>query len=79
MRVNPRKIILSGGYIERADDGGRSFCDSVIGGFGVGDRIKVLECLFARDDVGWESAMAKDADFFRSNLPEASCEFLIAE
>lgn len=70
------KFILSGGFANKAKDGGRSFCEAVLSG--ARREMKILECLFALSDETWDGALEKDKQFFGKAIPEAEIEFIMA-
>lgn len=57
------KFILVGGYIHKAPDEGKAFCEELIKGI---DKkpIKILDCMFARKIEDWEESIKKDTTFF---------------
>lgn len=72
------KYILIGGYIHKAQDGGKSFCEELTKGI-QGRSIKILDCLFARDEDSWESRFMDDKDFFQNNLKNFEIELASPE
>jgi peptidase E len=71
------KYILVGGYITKAQDGGKGFYDELIKGFK--EPVKILYCVFARPIKEWESVFKKDELFFKQNLPEKKFELVLAQ
>ena len=57
------KYILVGGYIHKAKDQGKSFCEELIKGFDE-TPIKILDCMFARKKESWNESFEKDRIFF---------------
>lgn len=60
------KFILMGGYISRASDGGKAFCEELIEGFD--QPVRILDCMFARPKDSWAVAFEEDKLFFAKNL-----------
>ena len=71
------KYILIGGYVTKAQDGGKAFCEELIDGFK--EPIKILDCTFARPIEDWEATFEKDKVFFSRNLPERKLELVLAK
>ena len=67
------KYILVGGYIHKALDGGKAFCEEMIKGL---DKkpIKILDCMFARNLEDWESGLEKDKEFFNKFITDFELE-----
>jgi hypothetical protein len=62
-----KKIILSGGYYHKAQDGGKSFCDAMIKD--IHSRpMRILDCLFGRSQDTWEQKIHDDKEFFSKNI-----------
>ncbi len=72
-----KKVILNGGYPDRAPDGGLAFCREVTGG--LSQPVKILECLFGREKNTWDSALKKDVELFHNVLAGVQVEFQIAK
>ncbi len=70
------KYILIGGQIQKAPDGGRSFCKELVKEAN-NTPIRILDCLFARSIEDWEERFEKDIDFFSEYLE--SFELIRAE
>jgi len=58
------KYILAGGYIHKAPDGGRAFFEELVRGFGDKGPVKILNCLFARDEDSWASKLEENREVF---------------
>lgn len=71
------KYILVGGYITKALDGGKAFCDELVKG--IEQPVKVLDCMFARSPDLWEEVFSKDKDFFAEHIPGVSIELRLAQ
>lgn len=71
-----QKVILSGGYVSRAVDGGVAFCKEIIAN--PLKPTRVLECFFGLADNAWSSAMEKDQKMFNKMVPDVRLEFQIA-
>lgn len=58
------KYILVGGYIHKALDEGKAFCEELVKGI---DKkpIKILDCVFARPKESWEECLNKDNVLFQ--------------
>ena len=57
------KYILVGGYIHKAQDGGKSFCEELIKDIN-NKPVKILDCMFARKREDWQVSIEKDNVFF---------------
>jgi len=57
------KYILVGGYIHKAPDEGKAFCEELIKGI---DKkpVKILDCIFARKKEDWQECIDRDNIFF---------------
>lgn len=71
------KFILVGGYVQKAPDGGRAFCEELVKDFS--EPIKILDCVFARLPTVWGETFAKDKDFLKTQLPGKKIELKLAE
>ena len=71
------KFILVGGYVQKALDGGRAFCEELVKDFS--EPVKILDCMFARLPTVWEETFAKDKEFFLKQLPGKKLEFQLAD
>jgi len=71
-----KKVIFSGGFASKAEDGGAAFCNEIIEDGP--SRIRILECIFGMSaDLGL-GAMEKDIALFKKKLPKAELEFEMA-
>jgi peptidase E len=70
------KFILLGGYLSRAQDGGKSFADELVKGFG--DSPKILLCFFARPQETWRHIFEKELAAFRAYMPNKNPEIKLA-
>ncbi len=66
------KIILIGGHIYKSSDGGKSFCDEMIRD--IKAPVKILDCLFAREQDVWTQRFEEDNSFFSSNIDNFELE-----
>jgi cyanophycinase-like exopeptidase len=57
------KYIITGGYVHKARDGGKAFCEEIIKGINA-KPIKILDCVFARNKELWEKGIQSDNLFF---------------
>lgn len=57
------KYILVGGYLHKASDGGKAFCEELVKGINK-KPVRILDCIFARNLEDWESVLEKDKEFF---------------
>jgi peptidase E len=71
------KFILLGGYLAKAQDGGKSFAEELVKDHG--DVPKVLMCLFARPRETWADAYAKECVAINSYISNKVAEFQLAE
>lgn len=57
------KYILVGGYVHKALDEGKAFCEELIKGI---DKkpVKILDCMFARKKEDWQESIDRDNIFF---------------
>jgi len=58
------KYILVGGYVHKAEDGGRAFCEELVKDFSHKKPIKILDCMFARKKENWQLGLEQDKIFF---------------
>lgn len=71
-----KKVILSGGFVSRASDGGAAFCAEVISG-GLSP-IRMLECAFGMPEESWKNSSEKDLAMFREMCPNVTFDLDIA-
>ncbi len=72
------KYILIGGYIYKAQDGGKAFCEELVKG--INNRpIKILDCLFARSNDDWKDRFKNDHDFFSKFIKDFKLELALPE
>jgi len=71
------KFILVGGYVQKAPDGGKAFCEELLKDFE--EPIKILDCMFARLQTVWEETFTKDKEFFKTQLPGKKLDFQLAK
>jgi len=71
------KYILAGGFVHKSPDGGKSFCEAVVGGFS--GSVKILDCLFAKPQDKWEVLFAGDIAFFEKHIPGMQLDFCLAD
>lgn len=77
IKLHPyKKVILSGGYNQKAGDGGKGFYSEIIRGFS--GRLKILECLFGLEGILYAQVMEKDTELLKRLFPEINFEFEIA-
>lgn len=57
------KYILVGGYVHKAQDGGRAFCNELVRNI---DKkpVRILDCMFARKLDSWQESIERDKIFF---------------
>lgn len=67
------KYIIVGGYVHKASDGGKAFCEELVKGIDE-KPIKILECMFARNLEDWESSLEKDREFFNKFISDFELE-----
>lgn len=67
------KYILVGGYVHKAEDGGRAFCEELIKGINK-KPIKILDCMFARNLEDWNSSLERDKEFFNKFIADFELE-----
>ncbi len=70
------KYILVGGYVRKAPDGGKAFCEELVRGFS--EPVKILDCMFARLQSVWGKTFAEDKEFFANNLLGINIELQLA-
>jgi peptidase E len=58
------KYILAGGYIQKAEDGGRAFCEELVKDVEVYRQVKILDCMFARPVDSWKEKLEEDHKLF---------------
>jgi hypothetical protein len=71
------KFILVGGYIQKAPDGGKAFCEELVKDFPA--PVKILDCMFARREEVWNESFAGDKELFAKYLPTNSFDLKLAE
>ncbi len=71
------KYILIGGYLHKAKDGGKSFCEELVKDFNQDRPIKILNCLFARSEDVWQDKIKENNDFFSKYIN--SFELILAD
>ncbi len=67
------KYVLVGGYIHKAPDEGKAFCDEIVKTL-ESRSIKILDCLFGRNSEDWEQRFQDDKSFFEKNIQGVSIE-----
>ena len=70
------KFILLGGYLAKAQDGGRSFAQELVKGHG--DSPRILQCLFARPSDTWQETFEKECVALGAYVPEKTPDFRLA-
>ena len=67
------KYILIGGYLHKAVDGGKAFCEELVKDF---DKkpIRILDCMFARKPEFWQETLEKDQNFFSKFITDFELE-----
>lgn len=71
------RVILSGGYADRASDKGEGFCIEILDN--LNEPVKILECTFALPEEAWASSVAKDQQFFGQIMPGKQIQFEVAD
>lgn len=72
------KYILIGGYIYKAQDGGKAFCEELTKDIN-NKPIKILDCLFARVKEDWEGRFKHDYLFFSKFIKDIKLELASPE
>jgi len=72
------KYVLIGGYIYKAQDGGKAFCQELVKGIN-NKTVKILDCLFARNQDYWDDRFQDDKKFFSKNLDNFKIELALPE
>lgn len=67
------KYILVGGYVRKAPDEGKAFCEELVKDFS-GKTVKILDCMFARPKDTWEECIEKDRVFFKKFISNFELE-----
>ena len=67
------KYILVGGYVHKALDGGKAFCEELIKDINK-KPIKILDCTFARKPEEWKEVMEKDKLFLSKFISDFELE-----
>jgi len=70
------KYILIGGYVAKAEDGGKSFAEELTKNFK--EPVKILDCMFAREEETWNEKFKEDVLFFEKHLPNKKLEMKLA-
>ncbi len=71
------KYILVGGYVEKAQDQGKSFVDEAVKGFS--GSVNILDCMFARSEETWKKKFEEDKLFFMKFAEGKKLDFVLAE
>ncbi len=58
------KYILVGGYVHKAEDSGKAFCEELVRDYSHKKTIKILDCMFARKKEDWQESIERDNMFF---------------
>ncbi|MBP9821774.1 MAG: Type 1 glutamine amidotransferase-like domain-containing protein [Candidatus Pacebacteria bacterium] len=72
------KYILVGGYIHKAPDGGKAFCEEIVRGISHSP-IRILDCLFARPKDSQEKRFQDDREFFLKNTSDFTLDLALPE
>ena len=72
------KYIIVGGYIHKAKDGGRAFCEELVKGINK-KPIKILDCMFARPRESWEQKIKEDNTLFLKFIKDFELELALPE
>jgi len=67
------KYILAGGYVHKALDGGKAFCEELVKDI-KNKPVKILDCMFARDLDRWQEGFENDKVFFNKFLDNFELE-----
>ena len=73
-----QKYILAGGYIHKAKDKGRAFCEELIKGIN-NKPVKILDCMFARPRESWEEKIKEDNNLFSKFIKDFELELALPE
>jgi len=71
------KYILVGGYIYKAADGGKAFCEEMVKGLDSNKPVRILDSMFARTEDSWLAKFEEDKIFFSKFIPNA--ELVLAQ
>lgn len=71
------KYILIGGYVHKAEDGGKAFCEELVKDFNLDRPIRILNCLFARAENFWSDKIKENEKFFSKYIK--SFELILAD
>jgi len=72
------KYILAGGYIHKAPDYSKAFCEELVKG--INNRpVKILDCMFARSRDSWEEKMKEDNILFSKFIKDFELELALPE
>ena len=72
------KYILLGGLIRKAEDGGKAFCEELTKDISH-KPVRILNCLFARDEKDWESVHEENRKFLERNISDFEVELALPE
>lgn len=67
------KYILVGGYVHKAPDEGKAFCEELVRDINK-KPVKILDCIFARKPEEWKEVMEKDRIFFSKFISDFELE-----
>lgn len=72
------KYVLVGGYIHKAQDEGKAFCEELVKGISK-KPVRILDCLFARTPDSWEQRFKDDQEFFSKHIKDFELELALPE
>ena len=73
------KYILAGGYVHKAKDGGKAFCEELVRGFNQTKPVKILDCMFARPRDVWVTKLHEDKEFFSKHVSNFELDLALPE
>ncbi len=68
------KFILAGGYVQKALDGSKAFCEEIFKGLDSNKPVRILDCMFARTEDSWIAKFEEDKVFFSKFIPNAELQ-----
>jgi peptidase E len=72
------KYILAGGYVNKAEDGGKAFYEELVKGIN-NKPVKILDCMFARPIEDWEETFKSDQNLFSQFIKDFELELAVQE
>lgn len=72
------KYILVGGYLHKAKDGGKAFCEELVKGIN-NKPVKILNCMFARSRDSWDKKIKENDALFSKYIKDFELELALPD